>query len=68
MEYIKFLMKLNRVGSRAQYVMRMDQAPVQTTNDCKRALVMGKFAAEDLLKTMFNLGCRPQVVPVKVSS
>jgi hypothetical protein len=68
MGYIKFLVKLNRSGSRAQYVKRMDETPIQTTNDRERALAMGKFAAEDLLKTMVNLSCKPELVPVKVSA
>ena len=66
MQHIKFLVKLNRAGSRIQYVMH--QTPVLTTNDRKRALVMGKFAAEDLLKTLVNLSCKPELVPVKVSA
>jgi hypothetical protein len=66
MENIKFVVKLNRVGGRtAQYVKR-NQTPLQTTPDRKRALVMGKYAAEDLIRTMTNSHCTPELVSVKV--
>lgn len=67
MENIKFLVKLNRSGNRgAEYVKRMDQTAMQTTTNRKLALLMGKYAAEDLVKTMTNPRCKPELVSVKV--
>ena len=67
MQNIKFLVKLNRAGSRtAEYVKRIDHTPLQTTTDRKLALVMGKFTAEDVVKSMTNIRCSPELLSVKI--
>ena len=52
MKNTKFLVKINRVGTRGpQYLERMGKGSVITTTpDRKRALLMGKFTAEDAIK------------------
>ena len=63
----KFVVKLNYVGKRAaEYVKRIDHTPLQTTTDRKLALVMGKFTAEDVVKSMTNLRCSPELLSVKI--
>jgi hypothetical protein len=65
----KFVVKLNRLGSRAaEYVQRIDEAPVRTTTKLKLALAMGKFTAEDVAKTMENARCKPELVSVRVTA
>ena len=63
----KFAVILNRVGTRrCEYVQRVDRTPIQTTHDRKLALIMGKFAAEDAVKSIQNSRCNPELVPVQV--
>jgi hypothetical protein len=65
----KFIVKLNHVGKRgAEYVQRIDETPVRTTNKLKLAMVMGKFTAEDVIKSIENARCKAQLVSVKVSA
>ena len=67
MQNIKFLVKLNRAGGRTpEYVKRIDQTPLQTTPDRKRALVMGRFTAEDVVKSLTNPRCSPELLSVKI--
>ena len=48
MKNIKFIVKVNRGGTRAaEYVLRVDPTPIHTTTNRKLALLMGKFTAED---------------------
>jgi hypothetical protein len=69
MKNIKFLVKVNRGGAHApQYVLRVDRLPIQTTTDRKLALVMGRFTAEDAVKSMQNSHCAPELVSVRVSA
>jgi hypothetical protein len=64
---IKFVVKVHRGDTRApQYVERIDATPIQTTTNRKRALVMGKFMAEDAIKSLENSRCSPELVPVQV--
>jgi hypothetical protein len=64
----KFVVKLNRLGSRAvEYVQRIDETPVRTTTKLKLALVMGKFTAEDVVKSIENARCKAQLVSVQVT-
>ena len=65
----KFLVKVNRTGSRAvQYVQRIDRTPIETTSNRKLALIMGKFTAEDTVKSIQNSRCTPELVRVQVST
>jgi hypothetical protein len=67
MNNIKFVVKVNRTGTRsASYVQRMDRAPIQMTSNPKLALLMGKFAAEDAIKSMQNSRCIAELVSVRV--
>jgi hypothetical protein len=69
MKNIKFVVKVNRGGTHApQYVLRVDRLPIQTTTDRKLALVMGRFTAEDAVKSMQNSHCNPELVSVRVSA
>ena len=67
MKMTKFLVKVNSVGARYCYVRHFDGTLIQTTSDRKQALLMGKFTAEDAVKSIQNSRCSPQLVPVQVS-
>jgi hypothetical protein len=63
----KFLVKVKRMGARVpQYVQRIDRTSVETTTNRKLALIMGKFTAEDAIKSIQNSRCTPELVPVQV--
>jgi hypothetical protein len=69
MKNIKFVVKVNRGGTRApEYVQRIDQAPIQTTTNRKLALVMGRFTAEDAVKSLQSSRCTPELVSVQVGA
>src|SRR5271170_1184666 len=69
MKNIKFVVKVNRGGAHApQYVLRIDRLPIQTTTNRKLALVMGRFTAEDAVKSMQNSHCSPELVSVRVGA
>jgi hypothetical protein len=68
MKNTKFVVKLNRGGTLApEFVQRIDLTPIQTTTNRKLALVMGRFAAEDAIKSLQNSRCIPELVSVQVS-
>ena len=67
MKITKFIVKVNRGGTRVlQYVRRIDRTPIQTTINRKLALVMGRFTAEDAVKSLQNSRCSPELVSVQV--
>ena len=67
MKNTKFVVKVNLGGTRApQYVQRIDRAPIQTTTNRKLALVMGKFMAEDTIKSLQNSRRVPELISVQV--
>jgi len=67
MKNTKFVVKVNVGGTRApQYVQRIDRAPIQTTTNRKLALVMGKFMAEDTIKSLQNSRRIPELISVQV--
>ena len=69
MKNIKFVVKVNRGGTRApEYVQRVDSTPVQMTTNRKLALVMGRFTAEDTIKSIQNSRCNPELVYVQISA
>jgi hypothetical protein len=69
MKTIKFVVKVNRGGTRApEYVQRIDPTPIQMTTDRKQALIMGKFTAEDAVKSLQNSRCIPELESVHLSS
>jgi hypothetical protein len=69
MKNIKFVVRVSRVGTRAaEYVKRIDRSPIQMTTQRKLALVMGRFTAEDAVKSIQNSRCSPDLVPVQVNA
>jgi hypothetical protein len=66
---IKFLVKVNRVGTRfSEYVQRIDRTPIQTTSNRKLALTMGRFTAEDVVNSIQTSRCRPELISVQVQA
>jgi hypothetical protein len=68
MNNIKFVVKVNRGTRVPQYVQRMDPTPIHMTTNRKLALVMGKFTAEDAVKSLQNSRCLPELQSVRVSA
>ena len=69
MKTIKFVVKVNRSGfPTPEYVQRIDRTPVQMTTNRKRALVMGRLTAEDVVKSIQTLQRIPELSSVKVSA
>jgi len=69
MKNIKFVMRVNRGGTHAPgYVQRIDRSPVQMTLNRKLALVMGKFTAEDAIKSLQNSRRIPELVPIEADT
>jgi hypothetical protein len=69
MKHIKFVVRVNRSGTRTtEYVQRIDRTPIQTTADRKLALIMGKFTAEDAVKSLQTSRCSPELVSVQVNT
>ena len=65
MKNTKFIVRVNRGGTRApEYVQRMDRVSIQTTTNRKLALLMGRFTAEDTVKSIHNSQRSPELVPV----
>jgi hypothetical protein len=68
MKNIKFIVKVNRGGARASaYVQRIDPAPIHMTTNPKHALLMGRFTAEDAIKSLQKSRCIPELVSVPVA-
>ena len=69
MTNIKFVVKVSRGGSRSpEYVQRIDRSPIQTTTNRKLALLMGRFTAEDAVKSLQNSRRSPELESVQVSA
>jgi hypothetical protein len=67
MKTTKFVVKVNRGGTRApEYVQRVDPTPIHMTTNRKLALVMGKFTAQDAVKSIQTSQCIPELVSVQV--
>ena len=65
MKIVKFVVKVNRGEVRApEYVQRIDRTPIEMTTNRKRALVMGKLTAEDVVKSIETFGRNPELVSV----
>ena len=66
MKNTKFVVKVNRGSTRAtEYVQRIDRTPIETTPNRKLALVMGRYTAEDAVKSLQNSRCSPELVSVQ---
>jgi hypothetical protein len=62
----KFVVKVTRGSARApEYVQRIDRTPIQMTTHRRLALVMGRFTAEDAVKSIQNSRCNPVLVSVQ---
>jgi hypothetical protein len=69
MKNTKFVVKVNRSGILApQYVQRIGRTPIEMTTNRKMALVMGRFTAEDIIQSLQNSRCSPELVSVQVSA
>ena len=69
MNTIKFVVKVKRSDFRApEYVQRIDRTPVQMTTDRKRALVMGRLTAEDVVKSIQTLQRIPELASLEVGA
>ncbi len=69
MKTTKFVVRTNRVGARApEYVQRIDRIPIQTTSNRKLALIMGRFTAEDVMKSIQTSRCSPELISVVVQA
>ena len=67
MKNIKFVVKVDRGGSRAtEYVRRIDRTPVEMTLNRKLALVMRKLTAEDAVKSIQNSRRTPELVAAQL--
>jgi hypothetical protein len=64
MKSIKFVVKVNYGVRAPEYVRRIDRIPVQMTTNRKLALVMGRFTAEDVVKSIPTSQRRPEIVSV----
>jgi len=66
MKNTKFIVKVDRGGTHApEYVQRIDRTPVQMTFNRKLALLMGRFAAEDAVKSIQNSRRIPELMSVE---
>ena len=69
MKTTKFVVRVNRGGTHApEFVQRIDRTPIQTTTNRKLALVMGRFTAEDAVKSLKNSRRSPELESVQVSA
>lgn len=63
----KFIVKVK--GTRIPtYLQRIDSIPIQTTTNRKLALIMGRWTAEDAVKSMQNSRCIAELIPVQVAA
>jgi hypothetical protein len=56
-----------KAGQTAEFVQRIG-TPIQTTTNRKLALAMGRFTAEDAIKSIQNSQCSPELVSVHSSA
>jgi hypothetical protein len=69
MKNTKFIVKIDRGSTHVlEYVQRIDMTPIQTTPNRKLALVMGRFTAEDAVKSIQSSRCSPELVSVRVTA
>jgi len=55
MNNLKFVVKVEHHDSRGpKYVRRIDRIPVHMTSNRKLALLMGRFTAEDVVKSLHS--------------
>jgi hypothetical protein len=65
MKNIKFVVKVNRGGARLpEYVQRVGTTPIHMTTNRRLALAMGRYTAEDAIKSLQNPRCSPELESV----
>jgi hypothetical protein len=65
MKNTKFVVRMNRRGAvTTQYMQRVVLTPLQMTPERKLALVMGRFTAEDAVKSFQNSRCTRELISV----
>jgi hypothetical protein len=62
----KFVVKVNRGTRVTEYVQRVDLIPIQMTPNRKLALLMGRFTAEDAVKSLESSRCSIELISVQV--
>ena len=68
MKNTKFVVRVNRGTRVTEYVQRVDLTPIQTTPHRKLALVMGRFTAEDAVRSLQSSRCNTELISVQVSA
>jgi hypothetical protein len=68
MKNIKFVVKVNRGARATAYVQRVEPGPIHMTTNRKDALMMGRFTAEDAIKSLQNSKCVPELESVRVTA
>ena len=66
MNNTKFVVKVNRGTHATEYVRRVDLTPIQMTPNRKLALLMGRFTAEDAVKSLERSRCSTELISVQV--
>jgi len=62
----KFVVRTIRASTRAiEYVQRIDRTPIRMTTLRRQALLMGRFTAEDAVRSIRSSRCSPELVPVQ---
>jgi hypothetical protein len=51
-----------------EYVQWIDRTPIKTTTKRKLALAMGRFTAEDAVKSLQSSRCSPELLSIQVSA
>jgi len=65
----KFVVKVKRGDTIApMYVQRLDPTPILMTANRKKAVVMGKFMAEDAVNALQTFRCSPELVSVEMAA
>lgn len=69
MQNTKFVVKMNRGSTRAtEYVRRIDLTRMQMTPNRQLALLMGRFTAEDAVKSLQSSRCSTELISVQVGT
>jgi hypothetical protein len=67
MKISKFVVKVDSGSVRIpEYVRRIDRTPIEMTTNRKQALLMGRFTAEDAVKSIKTSRRSPELVSVTV--
>jgi hypothetical protein len=67
MQHTKFVVKVSRTGSCAEYVLRIDRKPIQTTVERNLALLMGRITATEVLDSLQKSRWTPEMIAIQVN-